>query len=112
MPISRFCELYHHWRHNQDVVLRQDHPAGEKMFVDWAGDTMALHEPTTGEITPALKVFQSADVAIDPVRQVLAEGGASVGIAAGAQDGDKQGRRTEAGGTRQSAHRRGSRLPL
>jgi len=47
---SRFCELYHHWRRNQDVVLRQDHPAGEKMFVDWAGDTVPLYDPTTGEV--------------------------------------------------------------
>ena len=33
---SRFCELYRRWSRNQDVVLRQDHKAGEKMFVDWA----------------------------------------------------------------------------
>ena len=34
---SRFCELYQQWSRNQDVVLRQDHIPGEKMFVDWAG---------------------------------------------------------------------------
>ena len=39
----RFCELYDRWRRNQDVVLRQEHRAGEKMFVDWAGDTIPLH---------------------------------------------------------------------
>jgi len=33
---SRFCELYERWRRNQDVVLREEHRAGEKMFVDWA----------------------------------------------------------------------------
>ena len=32
---SRFCELYQRWSRNQDVVLRQEHRAGEKMFVDW-----------------------------------------------------------------------------
>ena len=37
---SRFCELYHRWSRNQDVVLRQEHRAGEKLFVDWAGDTI------------------------------------------------------------------------
>jgi len=26
---SRFCELYQRWRSKQDVVLRQEHPAGE-----------------------------------------------------------------------------------
>jgi transposase len=35
---SRFCELYQRWRRKQDVVLRQEHKAGEKLFVDWAGD--------------------------------------------------------------------------
>ena len=50
---SRFCELYDRWSRNQDVVLRQEHRAGEKMFVDWAGDTIPLHHQRTGEITPA-----------------------------------------------------------
>ena len=34
---SRFCELYQRWRRKQDVVLRQEHKAGEKLFIDWAG---------------------------------------------------------------------------
>lgn len=50
---SRFCELYHRWSRNQDVVLRQEHRAGEKMFVDWAGDTIPIYDPRTGEATPA-----------------------------------------------------------
>jgi transposase len=50
---SRFCELYDRWSRNQDVVLRQEHRAGEKMFVDWAGDTIPLHNQRTGEILPA-----------------------------------------------------------
>src|SRR5260370_18663389 len=29
--------------------MRQTHLAGEKLFVDWAGDTMPLFDPTTGE---------------------------------------------------------------
>ena len=39
---SRFCELYQRWSRNQNVVLRQDHKAGEKMFVDWAGPTVPI----------------------------------------------------------------------
>src|ERR1700690_1989830 len=38
---SRYCYLYQHWRSKLDVVLRQEHKAGEKMFVDWAGDTIS-----------------------------------------------------------------------
>src|SRR5262249_51889163 len=33
---SRFCELYQRWRREQDVVFRQQHRPGERMFVDWA----------------------------------------------------------------------------
>jgi transposase len=50
---SRFCELYQRWNRNQDVVLRQEHRAGEKMFVDWAGDTVPIYDRETGESTPA-----------------------------------------------------------
>ena len=33
--------------------MRQQHKAGEKMFVDWAGQTMPLTDPATGEIRQA-----------------------------------------------------------
>jgi len=45
---SRFCELYHRWRRHLDVVLRHEHQAGEKLFVDYAGDTIAIHDPKGG----------------------------------------------------------------
>ena len=50
---SRFCELYGRWRRKQDVVLRQEHKPGEKGFVDWAGATIPVHDPVTGEIWQA-----------------------------------------------------------
>jgi transposase len=50
---SRFCELCHQWKRSQDVVLRQDHRPGEKMFVDWAGATIPIQDPQTGQTTPA-----------------------------------------------------------
>jgi transposase len=46
---SRFCELYQNWRKKRDLVLRHEHRAGEKMFVDYAGDTIAVRNPSTGE---------------------------------------------------------------
>jgi transposase len=46
---SRFCELYQRWRRKLDVVLRQEHKAGEKIFVDWAGATIPIHDRLTGE---------------------------------------------------------------
>jgi transposase len=46
---SRFCELYQRWRKKQDVVLRQEHQPGEKGFVDWAGASIPVHDPVSGE---------------------------------------------------------------
>jgi hypothetical protein len=46
---SWFCERYQHWRRHLDVVLRQEHKAGGKMFVDWAGATIPVYDATTGQ---------------------------------------------------------------
>ena len=48
---SWFCDQYRDWARHLDVVLRQDHRAGEKMFVDRAGDIVT--NPHTGETRPA-----------------------------------------------------------
>jgi transposase len=50
---SRFCELYRGWLKKLDWVLRQEHRAGEKMFVDYAGATIPVYDPQTGEAHPA-----------------------------------------------------------
>jgi len=50
---SRFCELYHGWKRNQDVVLRQEHHPGDKIFVDWAGPVIPIYDARTGEAAPA-----------------------------------------------------------
>jgi len=51
---SRFCELYREWRGTVDVVCRQPYLAGEKAFVDYAGQTVAITDPETGEIWEAV----------------------------------------------------------
>ena len=55
---SRFCKLYRRWKKQQDVVLRQEHTPGEKLFVDWAGATIPIHH-ADGTITQA-PLFVSA----------------------------------------------------
>ena len=45
--------LYRNWLKRQEVVLRQEHRAGEKLFVDYAGDTIPVHDPATGEVRAA-----------------------------------------------------------
>jgi transposase len=46
---SWFCERYSDWRKRISPTMRQTHLAGEKLFVDWAGDTMPVFDPITGE---------------------------------------------------------------
>lgn len=48
---TQFCEHYHHWRKKLKLSLRQTYKAGEKMFVDYAGQTVPIHNRVTGEIT-------------------------------------------------------------
>ena len=48
---SWFCEQYQKWTGKLDLVMRQDHKAGEKLFVDY-GDGLSLVDPITGELTP------------------------------------------------------------
>jgi transposase len=50
---SRFCERYGDWKGRLDVVMRQSHRAGEKLFVDYAGQTAEVVDRTTGEIRQA-----------------------------------------------------------
>ena len=50
---SRFCDLYRRWLKTLDLVLRQEHRAGEKLFVDYAGDTIPIYDPRTGDVQHA-----------------------------------------------------------
>lgn len=50
---SVFCEQYRRWLLTQELVLRQHHAPGEKLFVDYAGQTMPITDRYTGEIREA-----------------------------------------------------------
>lgn len=47
---SQFCEHYRRWAKKVDVCLRQRYRAGEKMFVDFAGQTIPVTDPETGAV--------------------------------------------------------------
>jgi len=47
---SQFCEHYRRWAKKVDVCLRQPYRAGEKMFVDFAGQTIPVTDPETGAV--------------------------------------------------------------
>ena len=46
---TRFCELYRAWANQRRVSMRQEHKAGEKLFVDYSGKKAHFVDPKTGE---------------------------------------------------------------
>ena len=56
---SRFCDLYRDWRAGISPTMRQTHVAGERMFVDYAGQTVPVTDPITGTVRPA-QIFVAA----------------------------------------------------
>ena len=50
---SQFCQHYRTWAKRLKPSMRQTHRAGEKLFVDYAGQTVPVIDPQTGEIRPA-----------------------------------------------------------
>ena len=46
---SRFCELYRVWRGQLDLSMRQEHKAGEKVFVDYCGQTVTVVDASGNE---------------------------------------------------------------
>lgn len=53
---SRFCELYRRWEGRLSPTMRQHHFAGERVFVDYSGDTLEIVDRSTGEARP-VQVF-------------------------------------------------------
>lgn len=50
---SWFCHTYRAWAGKLDVVMRQEHRAGEKLFVDYAGQTVAVTDRHSGAVRAA-----------------------------------------------------------
>lgn len=50
---SQFCHHYRQWAGKLDTCLRQTYRAGEKLFVDYAGQTIPVMNPATGEVRDA-----------------------------------------------------------
>ena len=51
---SRFCELYRSWEGRLSLTMRQTHVGGDKLFVDYAGDTVpVVIDRLTGETREA-----------------------------------------------------------
>jgi len=50
---SAFCDKYRTWAASLKRSMRQTHLAGERLFVDYAGQTLAVIDAVTGEIRRA-----------------------------------------------------------
>ena len=50
---SRWCELYRTWEGRLSPTMRQAHPASERLFVDYAGQTVEIVDGRTGEVREA-----------------------------------------------------------
>jgi transposase len=56
---TQFCERYRKYIGSRKVSMHIQHKAGEKMYVDWAGDTMCVIDSSNGEVHAAY-LFVSA----------------------------------------------------
>ncbi len=50
---TQFCEHYTRWFKKQKRSMRQQHIAGDKLFIDYCGSTVPIVNPDTGEVRTA-----------------------------------------------------------
>ena len=50
---SWFCDCFREWSRRLSPTMRQSHAAGERLFVDYAGQTVPVVDPQTGEVREA-----------------------------------------------------------
>ena len=54
---SQFAHRYRLWRGRVDVVMRQHHRAGEKLFVDFAGQTIPIYDRRSAAVVRHAELF-------------------------------------------------------
>jgi len=57
---SQFCEHYKHFASKVDVVMRQNHKAGERLYVDFSGGKVPIYNNSRTEIETEAELFVSA----------------------------------------------------
>ncbi|MCP4463260.1 MAG: transposase, partial [Planctomycetaceae bacterium] len=48
---TQFCEIYRSWLKNKKLSMRQNHVAGEKLFIDYSGKKPRILDVETGAFT-------------------------------------------------------------
>lgn len=66
-----FCERCHPWSKTLDPVMRQQRTFGEKVSVDWAGDTVALGDADTDELGAAHLLSRCSEPATSPTPEAF-----------------------------------------
>ncbi|HQO04196.1 MAG TPA: IS21 family transposase [Spirochaetota bacterium] len=56
---SQFCYHFQKWNDSQELYMRIEHTAGDKLYVDYAGKKIDIVDPSTGEIRSA-EIFVAA----------------------------------------------------
>ena len=51
---------YKAWKRGIDVVMRQEHKAGEKLFVDFPGQKIPIYDARTGQVALQAELFVAA----------------------------------------------------
>ncbi len=82
---SRWCELYRSWEARLSPTMRQAHPAGERLFVDYAGHTVEVVDGSTGELRAA-QVFVAVLGASNYTYAVLYQSAYALTVCAQARD--------------------------
>ena len=110
---SRFCELCRSFEKTLSVTMRQTHAAGERLFVDYAGDGVpVVIDRLTGEIRMA-QIFVAV---LGSIELHLRQGDLDAGAArldrrpCARLRGDRRRSRTRRAGQRQDRHRQGQLL--
>jgi transposase len=82
---SRFCELYRSWEGKLSVTMRQTHVGGDKLIVDYAGDTVpVIADRLTGESGSCLVPARAHHVMPAAATPLLLAANLFVGLSGGA----------------------------
>jgi hypothetical protein len=62
---SRFCDLFRKFERRLSPTMRQDHPAGDKVFVDYSGKKIIIFD--RAQRKPARQVFATLVLSVLPL---------------------------------------------
>ncbi|CAO0824060.1 hypothetical protein DFAR_4040019 [Desulfarculales bacterium] len=55
---SWLCELYREWSGKLGLIIRQEHRAGEKMFIDYVSQIVDVMVPLAGKVEVGVQLME------------------------------------------------------